>query len=136
MKLRIDEIKIRKRIRQDDGDLNGLMDSIKAHGLINPVTVTDKKVLIAGFRRIMACKALGIEDIECRVIPSGSKLDRLRMEADENILRKDFTAGEELRLQEEMDYLSARGWRKFLLWLKRIIAALKAFLSRMLSRSR
>ena len=59
MKVLIDDIIIKRRIRNSLGDLTYLMESIGKYGLLNPITVTDNLELIAGYRRLQACKALG-----------------------------------------------------------------------------
>lgn len=64
----IDEIKITDRIRKDYGDIQELADDIKKSGLINPPVVTTDLILIAGERRIKACKLLGYRQIEVKVM--------------------------------------------------------------------
>ena len=68
MKMRIDEITIPTRIRKDMGDLKELMESIRTKGLINAITITEDKVLIAGERRIRACQLLGMDEVKVDVI--------------------------------------------------------------------
>jgi ParB family transcriptional regulator, chromosome partitioning protein len=116
----IKDIIIKKRIRNDIGDISELMESISKFGLLNPITVSDKMELIAGFRRLEACKALGHEEIECRVIPIQSKIDKLLVEADENLTRKDLTIHEIERYEDERRYLQARGLEKIRLWFVRL----------------
>ncbi|MBN2160078.1 MAG: ParB N-terminal domain-containing protein [Spirochaetes bacterium] len=120
MKVRIEEIKIKKRIRKEIGDISDLMESISKFGLMNPVTVTEDMELVAGFRRLQACKALGMEEIECRMVPTGSRIDRLLMEADENLARKELTFNEVQHYEEERQYLLAGGFEKVRLWLLRL----------------
>ena len=64
MKLKIEEIRIKKRIRSDLGDLDELCQSMNKYGLLNPVTINRKKILLAGFRRLEAAKVLGWQEIE------------------------------------------------------------------------
>ena len=42
MKISISQIKIGDRFRRDLGDIGHLVDSIKRHGLLHPVVITDK----------------------------------------------------------------------------------------------
>ena len=128
MRVRISDIIIKRRIRLDIGNLTNLMDSMRKNGLINPVTLNDRMELLAGFRRIEAAKSLGWDDIECNIISARSKLDKLLIEADENIARKSFTADEIMRFQEEKRYLTARGFEKFWLWILRLIRLIKEWL--------
>ena len=43
------------------------VESIKTSGVIEPIVVTQEKVIISGHQRVMACKFLGIEEIEAEV---------------------------------------------------------------------
>ena len=63
MKLRIDSIKVGERWREV-GDIEGLANSIKQNGLIQPIVVDADLNLVAGERRITACRQLGMEEIE------------------------------------------------------------------------
>ena len=94
MKLLIEDIKIKKRIRKDLGDLTSLIDSLRNHGLMNPVVVTKKNELIAGHRRIEAAKVLGWKSIDVMVLDKISELEKLELEIEENVARKDFSGDE------------------------------------------
>lgn len=53
-------------------DINGdawdeFVESIKTSGVIEPIVVTQEKVIISGHQRVRACKFLGIEEIEAEV---------------------------------------------------------------------
>jgi len=134
MQVRIDEIKIGKRIRNDVGDIADLMESISKFGLLNPITITEEKELIAGYRRLEACRALGHQEIECRIIQSPTKIDRLLMEADENLARKDLSFSEVEAYMEEKRYLTARGLEKFRLWILRWLKAVRRWFIRYILR--
>lgn len=120
MKVRIQDIKIKNRIRIDTGDISDLMESIGKYGLLNPITVTEDFELLAGFRRLEACKSLGMTEVECNVVNVQSKIDRLLVEADENLTRKDLTVREIERYEDEKRYLLAHGFRKIWLWIIRL----------------
>jgi len=128
MKIRISDIIVTDRVRVDPGDVVLLAESMERVGLINPVTVTGENRLLAGFRRLQAAKHLGWEYIECTVVNPATEMEKLRIEADENLTRKDFTDEEVERYYEMKRYLEARGLRKFLLWLKRLLRRLLEFL--------
>lgn len=134
MNVRVEDIKIKKRIRKDIGDISELMESISKFGLLNPVTVTEDMELVAGFRRLQACKALGMEQIECSVVPSGSRIDRLLMEADENLARKDLTFAEVQRYEDEKQYLLAGGFEKLRLWFLRLFRTIAAWVRKFVLR--
>ena len=91
MKVEISKIKIRKRIRKDNGDISGLMASMKQYGLINPIIINSKNELLAGRRRLMAAKRLRWKKIDIKIVYTKDKLDKLNIEMEENMLRKDFT---------------------------------------------
>lgn len=101
-----ESIKVRKRHRQEVGDLTDLKQSIQEVGLLHPIVVTKNGVLVAGQRRLEACKQLGIDDIPVRVV---SRLDSatqfLKAERDENTCRLDMTPSEKVALGQELEKL-------------------------------
>ncbi|MDR1566339.1 MAG: ParB/RepB/Spo0J family partition protein [Treponema sp.] len=94
MQIPIEDIKVKKRIRKDLGDLASLADSLKHFGQINPVVVTRNNVLIAGERRLEAAKSLGWRTINAVVMEFPDALSKLEYEVEENIQRRDFTPQE------------------------------------------
>lgn len=111
-KVRIDDIKVVDRIRKDYGDLNELAQDIAKWGLINYPVVTPDNVLIAGERRIRACRMLGWEEIPVVVMEVRDYEHHLRLEISENENRKEFTISERLeyaRRLEQVERLKARG---------------------------
>lgn len=94
MQMRIDEIIVHKRLRRDLGDLNDLAESIENHGLLNPVIVNHKKVLLAGERRLESARLLGWETIPVRILDNPSRIEELEIEIAENIHRKAFNPDE------------------------------------------
>jgi len=94
LKLPIEDIKIKKRIRKDLGDLTSLIDSLRSHGLMNPVVITKNNELIAGHRRIASAKVLGWKSIDVMVLDKISELEKLELEIEENVARKDFSGDE------------------------------------------
>lgn len=70
----ISRIKVGKRIRRELGDIETLAKSIREIGLLNPITVREDGSsyrLLAGFRRLKACKSLGWEKIPSQVLEEG-----------------------------------------------------------------
>ncbi len=95
MNIQIDKIQIGTRTRQNLGDIDGLAASIDRVGLLQPVVMSPDGRLVAGHRRIEACRRLGWETIDVVVV--GHLTDALNLliaERDENICRKDFTPSE------------------------------------------
>ena len=94
MQVPISDIKIRKRIRKDLGDVEALAESLKRYGQISPIVITKKNILIAGERRLAAAKLLGWRTVNALISERSSELDRLEIEAEENLQRRDFTSQE------------------------------------------
>ena len=115
------------RIRKDLGDIAALEKSISTVGLLNPIVINEKDRLVAGYRRLMACRNLGWEEIEVTVVNyDGDVLKMLDAEADENFLRKDFTPEEILSIEKRREeiHLQRRGTplQRFWRWLKGLFA--------------
>ena len=72
MKVNIEDVKVSKRIRQDETDVTMLKESIREIGLLNPIIINEENELLAGFRRLEACKQLGWKEIETRMINTNS----------------------------------------------------------------
>lgn len=94
MLIRVDQIIIRRRVRKDFGDLSSLMESMRIHGLMNPILVNKNKELIAGQRRLESAIRLGWTSIEVYLVDKEDELQRLEMEVDENLQRKALSADE------------------------------------------
>lgn len=94
MLIDIDRIVVSDRIRKDFGDIQELADDIKDNGLINPPVVNRDYVLLAGERRLRACKLLGWPQIEVRMMDTRDAEHELNIEISENDVRKGFTKSE------------------------------------------
>ncbi|MDP3511432.1 MAG: ParB/RepB/Spo0J family partition protein [Sulfuritalea sp.] len=97
----LDLIDIEPQVRTifDDDSLQELADDISARGLLQPVLLNPnggRFVLIAGERRIRACRLAGLSDIPA-LITKASQADALLMQLAENIQRED------LELQDEVN---------------------------------
>jgi ParB family chromosome partitioning protein len=66
--LPIDSIKVGARFRQDHGDIAALAASIADIGLLHPIVVTQHGQLLAGRRRLEACKSLRWETIPVTIM--------------------------------------------------------------------
>lgn len=87
----IKDIVVGKRFREDLGDIGAFSESIKSVGLLHPIVVNEEMELIAGFRRLEACKRLGWQTIPVNVVPLR---DLSKGEIQENTERKDFIVSE------------------------------------------
>lgn len=99
------DIVVGERSRKDYGDLTDLMESIKAHDLLQPIGLAPDNRLLFGGRRLEAVKRLGWEKVAVtRPATQTDALNLLRAERDENTCRKDMTTEElvdlGLRLEE------------------------------------
>lgn len=84
--------------RKDIGDVTELAESIKKQGLIQPLLVTpheDEYYVIAGNRRLEACKLAGVKDVYCELVKYVSDDDVIGLMLTENMLRQNLTSFEE-----------------------------------------
>lgn len=92
----------------DKEALDELADSIKAHGILQPLVVTsmgdDKYELVAGERRLQASKLIGLESVPA-IVRSAGEQQKLELALVENVQRHNLNAIEEaeafVRLIEE-----------------------------------
>lgn len=94
MMIPIKKVKVQDRIRKDFGDIGELARDIKDNGLINPIVINKEYVLLAGERRLRACKQLGYEQVEVRMMDTRDAEHELNIEISENDVRKDFSKAE------------------------------------------
>lgn len=79
------------RINFDEEELQSLAQSIKQHGVRQPLTVllnNGKYEVVSGERRLKAAKIIGMEKVPCIVINNSSQADAIALV--ENIHRKDL----------------------------------------------
>ncbi len=118
----IAQIKIKRRVRKDLGNLDDLKDSLRTYGLLNPITINSKYELIAGERRLTAAKEIGWTNINANIIDNLSELEQLEMEIEENNQRKEFTEAELLEGYRRLEKLRNPGFfYRIYLWFKKII---------------
>src|SRR5262249_18339912 len=65
-----------------------------------PIVVTADCRLLAGYRRLEACRRLGWTDVPVRIVDLD---DLLRAECDENVVRKDFTPSEAVAVARALE---------------------------------
>ena len=107
--MRIEEIQVGFRYRKDLGDVRALAQSIEEVGLLHPVVVTPEGRLIAGQRRLEACRKLGWAEIPVTVV---DLLQAARGEAHENFARKDLLPSEIVALKRAIEPLERREARQ------------------------
>lgn len=132
MLVKISDIKVKKRVRKDLGDLDALKQSLRTYGLLNPITLNSKYELIAGERRLEAAKAIGWENINAIVL--GRDLDdvsQLEMELEENNQRKEFTKEELLEGYRRLEKLrNPSFFRRLFKLLKKFFEYFKSLFSK------
>ena len=130
MKIAIDDIIIRDRIRMDEGDIKALAQSIEQLGLIQPIVISEDYELLSGYRRLHACKTLGWETIEVKIVTVGdNQLKRIDWEYHENLGRKDLTEEEKqsyIRKRESLVKPISKGfWASVKQFIERLLAFFK-----------
>jgi ParB family chromosome partitioning protein len=92
------------RVKFDSDELESLAQSIKEQGIIQPLIVRkgeDGYEVIAGERRLRACKMAGVEQIPC-IIKSISDAQLLEVSLVENIQRENLNPMEEAEAYHRM----------------------------------
>lgn len=93
------------RQRVDETNLKELIDSIKTHGLIQPIVVRpgkdDSYEIIAGERRWLACKKVGLGQVPV-VIKQYNDLEASAAAIIENIQREDLNAVDEANAYKKL----------------------------------
>lgn len=104
----LESIVIGTRHRKDAGDIDALADSIDRLGLLQPITVTPEGVLVCGWRRLMAIRALGHRVTNVWVRSGVSdRLASVLAQQDENTMHKPLSQLEAAHLYRELKQLMA-----------------------------
>jgi site-specific DNA-methyltransferase (adenine-specific) len=94
----IASVKVGPRFRRDVGDLDSLMASIQAVGLLHPVVIAGDGNLVAGARRLEACKRLKWSEVPVTILKVSDPVCRLA-EADENEVRLSLCPTEQVAVK-------------------------------------
>lgn len=111
MLIDIDRIVVGDRIRKDFGDIQELAEDIKENTLLNALVVTPSGngdgtyLLIAGERRLRACKMLDYKAVPVNTVGVDDAEQALMMEISENECRKEFTKTERLEYAHRLAQL-------------------------------
>jgi len=96
--LPLENLKIRdNRIRKDIGDLLNLMISMKEVGQLNPLTIDEDYYIIEDTRRYYSAKNLGWSSLKCEKRIGLPEYQKLTIEIDENLRRKNLNPAEEAK---------------------------------------
>ncbi len=86
------EIQVGERRREDYGDLEGLAQSIEKWGLLHAIVLDADNRLVAGERRLRACRdVLGWQGVSCVSMGDLTEDELRELELEENLRRKDLT---------------------------------------------
>ncbi len=80
-----------ERQRHDLTNIEELAESIGRLGLIHPIVINREQVLVAGERRLEACKLLGWTSVPFQYVDSLDPLVAAAIELEENIKRQDIS---------------------------------------------
>jgi len=131
MLVNIKDIKIKKRVRHDLGNLETLKNSLRTYGLLNPITLNEKYELIAGERRLQAAKQLGWTNINAVIMNNVSDVEELELELEENNQRKEFTKEELLEGYRRLEKLrNPSFFRRLFKLLKKFFECFKSLFSK------
>jgi ParB family chromosome partitioning protein len=101
---RIRENPRQPRLRMDDEALEGLAESIRQHGVIQPILVTetiDGYQLVAGERRVRAARMAGVDRIPA-IVRQLADRQQLELALVENLQREDLDAIEAARAYRQL----------------------------------
>ena len=75
-----------------DNELSELANSIRENGLLQPIIIDIDNTIISGYRRVAACKLVGLTEIDCNIKSTLCDEERVSLNLVENIHRQDLTA--------------------------------------------
>jgi len=94
MRVKIDTVIVKKRIRKDLREIEALMESMRKFGQLSPIIINRRNELLAGERRLTAALKLGWNSIDAVVLDKEEELDMLEIEIEENTARNNLTSDE------------------------------------------
>jgi ParB family transcriptional regulator, chromosome partitioning protein len=97
-------------VREDSRDVEDLAESIKREGLIEPIVLRPKNgklELVAGSRRLAACRLLGWRKIPSQILELTDQ-ESFEMAIAENVARQSLNPAEEAKAFER--YIKINGW--------------------------
>lgn len=96
IEIKIDQINMGSRIRQDLGDIDGMASSLSRVGQLQPIIINRDHLLVAGGRRLTAAKQLGWDTIAAVYRDTLNEAELREIELEENLKRKDLNWVEEV----------------------------------------
>lgn len=99
----ISSIVVASRIRKELGDIDSLTRNIRELGLLSPIVINQNFQLLAGERRLAACKQLGWDSIDAVIKDTSDAEQEKLIELAENEFRKSFTMEEVINVGIELE---------------------------------
>ena len=108
--MKIEELIPHKRNSEFFDDMTGekwqeFLESIKTSGVIEPIVITQDKVIVSGHQRVRACKELGITEILAETKHYKSEDDIIKDLLETNIRQRGTVGGSEKKLTARIDEL-------------------------------
>jgi len=100
--VKVSDVKVGDRFREELGDIEELAISIGEKGLVQPISIDGKGNLLAGGRRLAAAGIAGLKTVPAITLEVHGELDSREIELIENTLRKDFTWVERANLERRI----------------------------------
>lgn len=102
-KFKINELRPHPRNNEFFDDMSGekwqeFLESIKTSGVIEPIVVTQDKMIVSGHQRVRACKELGIEEIDAEVKVYDNGNDIIKDLLETNIRQRGDIGGSTVKL--------------------------------------
>ena len=104
MRVEVKKIVVGERQRRLVSDIDKLAISIQKYGLLHPIVVDRRDMsLVAGFRRLEACKLIKWEEIDVTFKDQLSEIEKREIELEENIQRQELSWQEQCDAKKELD---------------------------------
>jgi len=107
-KIQISSLNVRKNFDSSDPSFIELINNIKQHGLINPLTVifnnnSNMYEIIAGQRRFLALQKLNFNEVYCKIADSSlDEKNQIVLSLTENIHRKDMKLTDKIKTYKKL----------------------------------
>jgi ParB family chromosome partitioning protein len=87
----LDAIQVDGNLRSLEGDVAALAESIRLHGVLEPLVITPDGRLLAGRRRLEAARCAGLPQVPVRVLDIRDERAAIEVGLIENVERTDLT---------------------------------------------
>ena len=105
MKILLKDVKVGERMRKVFEGIDELAESIATKGLLHPIVIDENNHLIAGERRYKAHQLLKMTEIEVTYKKDLTTIEKMEIELEENLMRKNFSWQEEVSGKQQVHKL-------------------------------